>query len=204
MDVSRVPVDQLDVISAHVYGEHGYPHEAWKRLRHEAPLVKLEPEGYEPFWAVTKHADIIQVSKQPDLFRSAGRFILFPERFGEGASLAEAPPLRMLVNMDPPEHRDYRRLVSHWFTPRAVSRLERRLEEITRELFDELAGRDGEVECDFVREVAARQPLRMITEMLGIPASTRTSSCASPTRTSASRTRSSSAKARRARTAWAS
>jgi cytochrome P450 len=169
VDVSRLPLDALDVISARSYGEHGYPHAAWARLRRESPVHRFEPAGYKPFWAVTKHPDIIEVSKQPERFRSAGRFILFPELMSEGASLEEAPPLRMLVNMDPPEHRDYRRLVSGWFTPRAVKRLEARLVEITREMFDELAGDGGERSCEFVSEVAARQPLRMITEMLGIP-----------------------------------
>ncbi|MGH3055481.1 MAG: cytochrome P450, partial [Gaiellaceae bacterium] len=83
--------------------------------------------------------------------------------------MEEQPPLRMLVNMDPPEHRDYRKLVSNWFTPRAIARLEARLEDITREIFDELAQDGGWHECDFVRDVAALQPLRMITEILGIP-----------------------------------
>jgi len=169
IDVWKQPIDALDVISARIYGEHGYPHEAWRRLRREAPVHWHQPPGYRPFWAITKHADIIEVSKQPKIFRSAGRFILFPEAQGAGASLEEAPPLRMLVNMDPPEHRDYRRLVAHWFTPRAIGKLEQRLEEITRDIFDELAGDGGWRTCDFVRDVAALQPLRMITEMLGIP-----------------------------------
>jgi cytochrome P450 len=169
--VRDVPLDQLDVISAAHYGTHGYPHEAWTRLRRESPVHLMRPEGYAPFWAITKHADVVEVSKQPDKFRSAGRFILFPEMSGGGgaASLAEDPPLRMLVNMDPPEHRDYRALVSPWFTPRAIKRLEARLEAITREIFDELARDGGTYECDFVTDVAARQPLRMITEILGIP-----------------------------------
>jgi cytochrome P450 len=128
----------------------------------------MEPPGYQPFWAITRHADIVEISKQPDQFRSSGRFILFPELpGGRGAEdLAKNPPLRMLVNQDPPEHRDFRGLVSKWFTPRSIRRLEPRLEEITREIFDELV---GEGECDFVSTIAARQPLRMITEILGIP-----------------------------------
>jgi cytochrome P450 len=170
-DVSTLPLDQLDVISARKYGERGYPHEEWRRLRREDPVHWSTPPGYKPFWAITKHADIIEVSKQPGLFRSAGRFILFPEMENpSGQSLEENPPLRMLVNMDPPEHRDYRKLVSGFFTPRAVQRLEARLEEITRDLWDDLLARSGgTLECDFVPEIAARQPLRMITEMLGIP-----------------------------------
>lgn len=168
--IRDVPLDQLDIITARTYGEHGYPHEAWTRLRREAPVCLMRPPGYRPFWAVTKHADIIEVSTQPDKFKSAGRFILFPEMTeGSGPSLEENPPLRMLVNMDPPEHRTYRRLVSSWFTPRAIARLEERLVEITNEIFEELAPAGEWCECDFVRDVAALQPLRMITEILGIP-----------------------------------
>jgi len=170
MDVNTIPLEKLDVISAKTYGEDGYPHAAWARLRKESPVTFMRPDGYKPFWAITKHADIIEVSKQPEKFRSAGRFILFPEEAESlGASLEEDPPLRMLVNMDPPEHRDYRKLVSGWFTPRAIARLEERLEIITKDLFDDLMGDGGYHECDFVRDIAAIQPLRMITEMLGIP-----------------------------------
>jgi len=167
-DISALPPGQLDVISATLYGTEGYPHDAWTRLRREAPVCWMEPPGYKPFWAITRHADIVEISKQPEKFRSAGRFILFPD-LGGGQSaqeMAENPPLRMLVNQDPPEHRDFRGLVSKWFTPRSVGRLEPRLEEITSEIFDELV---GEGECDFVNTIAARQPLRMITEILGIP-----------------------------------
>lgn len=170
MDIRKIPLDKIDVITARLYGEQGYPHEAWTRLRRESPVHWSQPEGYRPFWAITKHADIIEVSSQPEIFRSAGRFILFPEAAsGFGPTMEEQPPLRMLVNMDPPEHRDYRKLVSAWFTPRGIERLRQRLEEITSELFDDLARDGGTYECDFVTDIAARQPLRMITEILGIP-----------------------------------
>jgi len=165
----NAPVEELDVITARTYGENGYPHPAWTRLRAESPVTLMQPEGYLPFWAVTKHADIVEVSKQPDKFKSEGRFILFPESLTGGEqNLDDNPPLRMLVNMDPPEHRDYRKLVSGFFTPRSVQALETRLKEITTEVFDEMARDGGVHECDFVDEIAARQPLRMIMEMLGI------------------------------------
>ncbi len=167
--VSEMSLGELDVISAELYGQRGYPHEEWTRLRREDPVHWSEPAGYRPFWAITKHDDIIEVSKQPEKFKSAGRFILFPEATDGGPMLEEDPPLRMLVNMDPPEHRDYRKLVSGWFTPRAIARLEQRLEEITADIFDDLAGDGGWHEGEFVRQVAALQPLRMITEILGIP-----------------------------------
>ena len=169
VDVSLVPLDQLDLITATHYGTHGYPHAAWTRLRREDPVHWSQPAGYAPFWAVTKHADVIEVSTRPEQFRSFGRYILFPDAALGGPTLEESSPIRMLVNMDPPEHRDYRRTVSGWFTPRAVARLTSRLEVLTREIFDQLAKDGGTYECDFVRDVAALQPLRMITEILGIP-----------------------------------
>lgn len=163
-------LDQLDVITAQTYGTIGYPHDAWTRLRRESPVHFMRTPGYKPYWAITRHADIVTVSTQPEKFRSAGRFILFPEVTENATmSLEENPPLRMLVNMDPPDHRDYRKLVSGWFTPRAIARLQSRLEEITAEMFDELAGDGSPRDVEFVREVAAIQPLRMITELLGIP-----------------------------------
>ena len=55
----------------------------WTRLRRESPVHRFEPEDYAPFWALTKHTDIIEVSKQPDLYRSAGRFILMPEKLSD-------------------------------------------------------------------------------------------------------------------------
>jgi cytochrome P450 len=170
MDVASLPLDELDVITAKHYGEHGYPHAEWTRLRNEDPVHWTQPPGYKPFWSITRHADITEISTQPEKFRSAGRFILFPEPPpGSGPSMEEEPPLRMLVNMDPPEHRTYRKLVSNWFTPRAVQRLEERLEVITKEIFDDLAAGGGWRDLEFVRDVAALQPLRMITEILGIP-----------------------------------
>lgn len=168
MDVKDLPLDELDVITASIYGSTGYPHEAWTRMRREDPVHWCEPKGYAPFWAITKHADITHISKRPEIFQSAGRFVLFSDATigADEGTLEEDPPLRMLVNMDPPEHRDYRKLVSAWFTPRKVKRLELRLEEITTAMFDDL---EGERELDFVSEIAAIQPLRMITEILGIP-----------------------------------
>ncbi|MEZ5144647.1 MAG: cytochrome P450 [Acidimicrobiales bacterium] len=172
-DIASAPLDDLDVITARFYGERGYPHEEWTRLRAESPIHRFQPEGYRPFYAITKHADITEISRQPARFKSAGRFILFPDPPGDDATMLEDnPPLRMLVNQDPPEHRDFRKLVSPFFTPKGIARLEERLEVITAALWDQLrdqADADGWTTVDFVRDIAARQPLRMITEMLGIP-----------------------------------
>jgi len=63
----------LDLIDPRRYAEQGYPHEHWTRLRREAPVEYFEAEGYKGFWAITKHADIGGISKQPDKFLNAPR-----------------------------------------------------------------------------------------------------------------------------------
>ena len=61
----------LDLIDPERYARGGYPHDVWTRLRAEEPVAYFAPEGYEPFWAITKHADILEISKQPLRFSSA-------------------------------------------------------------------------------------------------------------------------------------
>ena len=61
----------LELVDPARYARDGYPHELWTRLRAEEPVARFEPPGLEPFWAITKHADILEISKQPLLFSSA-------------------------------------------------------------------------------------------------------------------------------------
>jgi cytochrome P450 len=62
--------DGLDLVSSHAYAEKGVPHDLWTRLRAESPVHYCTPKGFEPFWAITKHADICEISKQPEKFSS--------------------------------------------------------------------------------------------------------------------------------------
>jgi hypothetical protein len=69
--VTTVDVDPLELVDPDRYARRGYPHDMWTRLRSEAPVAYFAPDGYEPFWAVTKHADVIEIAKQPVRFSSA-------------------------------------------------------------------------------------------------------------------------------------
>jgi cytochrome P450 len=157
-------VDTLDILNPDLYVERGYPHEEWAVLRREAPVYWYQRDNCEPFWAITRHADIIEVSRHPELFRSTQRlFVTIDE--------PDVPPpeealLRQLLNMNPPEHGAYRSVVSRRFTPAAVNRLSGHVQEIAAELIDGIAGRE---ECDFVTDVSAKLPLAVIAEMFGIP-----------------------------------
>jgi cholest-4-en-3-one 26-monooxygenase len=162
--MAPLTLETVDIIDPDLYVQRGYPHEEWALLRKEAPVYRYERPGVEPFWAITTHADIVNVSRQPHLFRSTQ--ILFVTKDEPGSPLPDEPVLRQLLNMNPPEHGEFRRVVNQRFTPRAVQQLKNQVEQITAETLDDLMGRG---ECDFVTEVSAKLPLAVIAEMFGIP-----------------------------------
>lgn len=126
-----------------------------------------EAPGIDPFWAVTRHSDVVEVARDPERFGSAGRWLILPRAVDLDGSSTGNVPLRMLVNMDRPEHRSYRGVASAWFTPRAVRRLEQRICSAATELVSGLARSAQPV--DVVEDLATRLPLLVITEMLGVP-----------------------------------
>jgi cytochrome P450 len=160
--------DGLDLILPARYAERGYPHETWTRLRREAPVHRFEPPGYGPFWAITKHADICDISKRPDTFlNSPGIVVLDHEQRRMQENQSGFQGMKTIIEMDPPTHRTFRKVASGWFTPRSLGRLDAAVEESARSLVDALAA-DGDAECDFVTRVAAAHPLRILSQTLGV------------------------------------
>ena len=142
---------------------------AFAVLRAERPIAPMVLPGLphmglpeSPYYAVTRHADIVEASRHPELFCS-----------GKGTNIADLPPdfvefFGSMINMDDPRHARMRRIVSRGFTPRQLERMRTDVEGVAAEIVDEIAERG---EADFVTEVAARLPLRIILDMMGIPRS---------------------------------
>jgi cytochrome P450 len=163
--------DGLDLVSSHAYANQGVPHDLWTRLRAESPVHWCTPDGFVPFWAITKHADVCEISKQPDKFSSA-RGIAMVRQADEEAIRQQNQgfgAMRVIIEMDPPEHRGVRKIASPVFTPRAVKAMDETIRTSAREIVDRLAGKTGEGECDFAGDVAAAHPLRILSTMLGVP-----------------------------------
>jgi len=158
-------LDEIQLVDPDWYVAHGYPHAAWKLLRREAPVHWFRGFRGEPFWAITKHDDIVAISRQPERFPSSVRNVIDPDPDPNEQRL----PLRMILNMDPPDHGAYRRLVSKRFTPRALQLRADDIEHIALEILDQLAARGREGECDFVEAVAAPLPIAVIAWVLGVP-----------------------------------
>lgn len=148
--------------------EQRVPHDLFRQLRREAPVYwNEEPEEEEPgFWALTRYADIVEVSRNPQLFSSAlgGHQISYPP--GMEFTRASAAIVGNMIGMDPPEHNAYRKLVSPTFTAGAVRKMEPTIREIVTGILDRVAPRGG---CEFVSAVAAELPLTVLCELLGVP-----------------------------------
>ncbi|MFC5187559.1 cytochrome P450 [Actinomadura harenae] len=142
-------------------------HAAAALLRRDDPVHWVEADGYAPFWAVTRHADVLEVERRDDVFRNAPRLVLGPAEYD--AMRAGGGGNRTIAHMDAPEHRAARAIGASWFTPRAMRALETRVRDLARRHVDRMAGLGGE--CDLVEQVAVRFPLHVILSLLGLPES---------------------------------
>ncbi len=153
-----------DILGPARYQDVGYPHEAWTWLRNNDP-VRFYPstEMFDGFWAIVKHADIVEIGKNPKDFIIQPRLAVFNK---EGEPPED--PARHLLNMDPPDHGKFRNVVAKWFTPRTVKVWEPKVQQVTRRILDEAAEKR---ELDFVAEVSAPITIAVIGLMLGVPES---------------------------------
>ncbi|WP_424533553.1 cytochrome P450 [Sphaerisporangium viridialbum] len=126
----------------------------------EVPGLPREVHGQAGFWAVVRAEDITIVSQNHDLFSSAlGTATLRPMDPAQ-----RQPPT--FLHMDPPEHTAYRKVMSAAFTPKAVAKLSRKIEERAREIVDRVVGAG---EFDFVAEVSCKLPMLTVADLLGVP-----------------------------------
>jgi cytochrome P450 len=156
----------FNIVHPDAYAEHGYPHDIWTRLRRESPVFWWEETEGVPFWAITKHADIVTIGKQPDKFVSGPRLVIEHEAERQDGDF---PPT--LIQLDRPKHGLYRQLVSKRFTPRYLKTMNADIERIGKQVVDKLMDRADEGECDFVHEISASLPIAVIAWMLGVPES---------------------------------
>ncbi len=156
MQLSDINLTDPDIFQQRV------PHEMFELLRREAPVFwHEEPQG-PGFWAITKHADVKAISKNPTLFSSQRRGAIMREPKPQDLPFIQS----IMLNMDPPKHRQYRALVNKAFSPRMISSLHGRVREMVKRIIDRVIEQG---ECDFVEDIAALLPMEVICEMMGVP-----------------------------------
>ena len=146
-----------------------YPAFAW--LRANNPFGVAHVEGYDPIWLATKHADILEIEKNPAVFASGmdepnindSASAGFLKMVNSGGSRT----LDTLAYMDAPEHTKIKNVTSAWFMPASVRKREDEIRKLAKDAVDRLLSFDGE--CDFVKDFAIFYPLRVIMSLFGVP-----------------------------------
>ena len=141
-------------------------HAALTHLRANAPVSWVDVANYRPFWAITKHADIMDIERNNMLFTNWPRPVLMTVASDQ---LQAAAGVRTLIHMDDPQHRVVRAIGADWFRPKAMRALKVRIDELAKAYVDKMVAVGPE--CDFTQEVAVNYPLYVIMSLLGIPES---------------------------------
>jgi len=144
-------------------------HAVAARLRREDPVPRIEVDGFDPFWAVTRHADVIEIERQAERFPNTVESVLMPSVMKPSRG-GPPVPVKTLINMDGEQHRAYRNLTNDWFKRGALKKtLQPRIEQLARKYVDRMAELGGA--CDFAMDVARFYPLQVIMSVLGVPES---------------------------------
>ncbi|MFL2697743.1 MAG: cytochrome P450 [Gammaproteobacteria bacterium] len=166
-------IGQICNLDSYEFFKEGQPHKIFTRLRNEAPIYWHEEQlDFEPgFWAITKHEDIIRISKDPQTFSSArGGHLLTMGDPKVVDPTAVAAIIGNMIGMDPPEHQIYRKMVSPGFSPKAIRAMEDDIRKKVKELLENVSGKG---QFNFVTEIAEQLPLWVLCEMMGIEESQR-------------------------------
>ena len=153
----------IDLYDPEVF-ERGVPHDVFRKLRAEHPVYfhTREAPGGPGYWIITRYQDVVRIERDTGVFSS----------WKGGTNIQDYGPEDMdvirylMINMDPPQHLKFRKLVRDGFAPRLIAAMEPRIREICRGIVDRIA-KTGK--CDFVKDLSAELPLQVIVEMLGVP-----------------------------------
>lgn len=152
---------------------------AYQWLRENAPLAKVHVEGYDPLWLVAKHADVMEIEKQPAVFPSGGGAkagshnpILqnqAGDAFTKSLTGGSLRILETVTYLDPPEHTMVRSIAAEWFRPASLKKWEDRIRELAREAIA-VRLHPGPNDLDIVGDFALFFPLHVIMTLFGVPA----------------------------------
>ncbi len=149
---------EIDLLAPSSFA-HGQPHEQFAWLREHAPVHWHPEPGAEGFWAVTRHADVRAVGRDPATFSSRPTVMITDDAIDLGDH-------QMMLMTDPPRHSALRKVVSREFVPKVAQAMRPRIEALATRIIDQVAAAGA---CDLVTDIAGLMPSYVIADMLGIP-----------------------------------
>jgi cytochrome P450 len=141
--------------------QHGAPHDVFEELRRTDPVHRQEMPDGTAYWAVMRHADVVEVSRHPNLFSAAKGGVVLEDLDADSLAMMQD----MLLAMDPPRHAQHRESLSAHFRARVIAGLEPSIRKVCGEIID--AAGEGDIEA--VHDVCAYIPSQVIGELVGIP-----------------------------------
>jgi len=166
------------LVSNVTYGDDLEIHRLLTELRRNDPVHWTAPDGFRPFWSITKYNDILEIEKLNDQFLNEPRSVLMNMEAehnlaamwgGPDPKTGRVSPLRTLIDMDGTDHRAYRGLTQSWFMPANLKKLEPRMAELAKRYVDKMTALGPE--CDFTKDIAVYYPLHVIMSIMGVPES---------------------------------
>ena len=159
----------LTLISPEAFGDMEAWHATIAELRRESPVVRVEGEGWTPFWAVLKHEDVFEVSRRSEVFWNTEQSAPAPDFTYQMLDMLGIALPRTLVHLHGEEHDKYRKVTNDWFKPAAVRHLQPAIDRIADEYIARLADLGGE--CDFAQDLAVPFTIHVIMTIFGVPES---------------------------------
>ncbi|MFM8304370.1 MAG: cytochrome P450 [Actinomycetota bacterium] len=153
-------------VSPKAYVDQEHWHAVAAELRRDAPVLRVEAEGYTPFYALTRYAEVFEVSRRSDIFFNTRNSVLGPDANLEFLRSQGIDP-KTLIHLDGTEHRNHRHITNDWFKPAAVKKRQADIDAIADEFVDKLADLGGS--CDFAQDIAVPYTLRVIMSIFGVP-----------------------------------
>jgi cytochrome P450 len=142
-------------------------HQRMREVRREAPVIRVAPEGFLPFYAVLGYADVSTIERDSDLWLNTNFSVLGLESDKQRLIDSGLPLPRTLVHLDGADHRDHRQVANDWFKPGSVKKRQPRIDEIADSYIERMRELGGE--CDFAKDIAQPFTLRVIMEIFGVP-----------------------------------
>ena len=169
----KIPTELVaPVFNPVTFGDRHKVHDIFTALRRDYPLSIAEVPGYDPHWIVTKYADLREITRQDNLFHGGDRSKTLISMAGEALvkqyTGGQSNIFRSLVQLDPPEHTQYRAVLAPTFMPDQIMKLKDGVKDTAKAYVDKMANFGST--CDFATDIAFRYPLKVVLDLVGVPA----------------------------------
>lgn len=166
----EISKEQANLIASEAAHADGRLYDVLAELRRTQPLGIARPDGFNPFWVVTRQADLRKITMNGDDFltsvNSAFMSLAAMEQMHK-ALKGDKFPVRIMLYMDKPEHGKYRAVAADFFHARNLDKIADQIRTIAGQFVDHMLTFDGK--CDFAKDVGHLYPLRVIMQLMGVP-----------------------------------